>query len=407
MSVLSNQDLKSTLNELISTLRKIHERSVERSAILRHDNVIIQTNIQSIFSLKFDNEYKMSLYQLILSWALNAEKSASGAFNIFIELISRGDIINLPRESLSCLEKTLTSLETSRVHHPTLSDLNTTLNGILNTQNLRSMFDMTLELAGFNGKILIEKSNNLFESIEHTNGFRFGVKPSFKTNTNYVLPYVVCIDGYIESVGEIHHLLQQISEKNANVLMFVRGLSNDVLNTLKVNFDRGLTIIPIIVPFDLEGINMLNDIAIVSGGDVVSTTKGQLISAIKFDEFKQIDKCIIHDRGIILNSSVKVETHISHIKEKRDNLSDEHLRKLYDKRIQSLTHNLVTVRLIDDNDFVTKSQTFDYALRAIKTLLDYGVHGDKREPLGPVLHAHINAIKCIKSLSHLGAVVIT
>src|SRR5574343_71568 len=127
------------------------------------------------------------------------------------------------------------------------------------------MLDRAIELAGFCGRIIVERALNE-PSIERCSGYSFNVRPAIDVTGKFKLARIACIDGYIESVSELHYMLEQASETKEPCIMFARGMADDVKHTLKVNFDRAsLKVVPIVVPFDLDGINTLNDLSIVTG----------------------------------------------------------------------------------------------------------------------------------------------
>ena len=89
---------------------------------------------------------------------------------------------------------------------------------------------------------------------------------------------IACIDGYVESVSELHLLLEELSEAKVPCFLFVRGMSEDVLHTIKTNNDRKtLMVFPYIVPFDLDSVNTIVDIAVSAGTDVLSNLKSDKI----------------------------------------------------------------------------------------------------------------------------------
>ena len=56
---------------------------------------------------------------------------------------------------------------------------------------------------------------------------------------------------------------------------------------------NNIHIFPIAVPLDLYGANALKDLAYVSGNDIVSALKGDLISSIQVDDHRSIEKAVI------------------------------------------------------------------------------------------------------------------
>ena len=134
----------------------------------------------------------------------------------------------------------------------------------------------------------------------------------------------VCIDGIIESVSEIHHILEKLNSLQQPAVLFARGFSMEVISTLSVNARRGtLNVAPVVVGYTIEHANTLKDIAIACGGDVVSSLKGELISAIDLDEVPTVEKVCITSAGVMIShrySKKNVNNHVKKIQKNRQEL---------------------------------------------------------------------------------------
>jgi hypothetical protein len=275
-----------------------------------------------------------------------------------------------------------------------------------------SMLREALALAGFGGRILVEKTSNLTPSVELVRGYTFETQPAWSVSTRLDEARVFVIDGYIESVSEIHQLLLAASEAKETAVMFVRGLSEEVIHTLRINYDRGtLKLIPVLVKFDLDGINTVNDIAIVSGCNLISSNKGDLISSIKYEEAPRLKSVIVYPNKVVIHhdeTSRNVSSHVATLRKKRSEPSVvDDVGNLYDKRIRSLSPNHVIIRLTNDKDYVRISQAIDVALRTIKAIVDHGVLNDRGilMPYSTKIASVIHASKCHETLTNLGSII--
>ena len=274
------------------------------------------------------------------------------------------------------------------------------------------MLKQALDLAGFAGRIVVEKTVAR-PSVELVRGYTFDQAPAWPIKVRLERPRVICIDGFVEAVSELHHLLEEASEAREPLLLFVRGMSDDVKNTLKVNYDRGsLRVMPVIVKFDIEGINAINDISVATGAGLVSSHKGDLISNIRLAEAARIDEAIVHPNKVALTntrSRLAVEAHVAFLRKKRKDEKVDDVAQLFDSRIKALSPNHVVIRLPDDKDFVTSSQSIDYTLRAIRALVDHGtiVHAGKKTLTVTVLASEVHSSRCYSTLASLGAMLTT
>ncbi len=276
----------------------------------------------------------------------------------------------------------------------------------------RSMLTTALELAGFAGRVVVEKSRSHVSSVELVKGYTFEAAPAWPLVAKLDKPRVLCIDGMIENVSEVHHLLEASGEAKEPMLLFLRGMHDDVKNTLRVNFDRGaLVVVPIIVPFDLAGMNMLKDIAVATGCRLVTHLAGDLISSVQYSELSSTDAASVYRNKVVLVNKGNQRSVHAHLKELRTRRSEpglvDDVGKLLDARIRALSPNHVVIRIPDDKDFVVRSQSIDYALRALKSLVDYGtvIVDGKRQLTSTAAASTVHANKCLNELRSLGCVI--
>jgi hypothetical protein len=162
-------------------------------------------------------------------------------------------------------------------------------------------------------------------------------------------------------------------------LIVAQGFSEEVVATLKLNTDRGVfNIIPVRLQPDLEGLNILNDIAAATGGDVVSALKGDLLMFKTFDSLPVVDSVSINiETTSIQNNKTRgnVGAQIKMLLEKRTQANViEDISTLLDKRITSLLSHAVVLKLPNMAE-TTEQNTrvkIDICLRTVKTLVGYG-----------------------------------
>lgn len=410
-NIYDQRDLSISLKRISSNVESLLLCNNDMILTSRVPNLVIQTRFQSLFNYRSSSELDSSLYELIIEHALKAETLGPGSFDKCIRFVFRAlNNENMGKylvSSMNHLDVSLKPLKATKDDLPWLIEHY----AIDKSKSYTKMLQTALELAGFGGRIIVEKAQSQISSIELVRGYTFSVNPAFNLKIRVSNPRVFCIDGYIESVGEIHHLLEGASEAKEPAIMFIRGLSDDVRHTLKVNYDRGsLKIIPVIVRFDFEGINTMADIAVVSGTDVISSAKGQLISAVKFEDGVYVKEIALTSDTITIvepSTSKQVASQVSYIQEKRAKEKQDDLLHLYGLRLQSLSPNRVVMRFIDDHDYVIRSQSTDYVLRAIRSLIDFGTVtiDDEKQLTTTYVASMTYAAKCYQTLQNMGAVI--
>ena len=270
------------------------------------------------------------------------------------------------------------------IQTPTRLDLVQAVNQAIEKPLLAAMVVEAIDLAGLEGVILPEYTVNATPSIELVTGYHFKSNP----NMSFLGPdgkwkkervKILLIDGVIEKVSEIHGLLEAFAATKEPAIFITRGYDPEVLHTLKVNHDRRtLRIMPVVVPFDLEGINMLNDIAVVCGTDMVSSAKGQLISSVKYQDLVKVDGVTCQRGSMIISNTANernVRKYAKMLTERMEKEKVEDMSELLLKRIRSLNSHYVKLRVASksEQEKIHDLEAVDMGLRVVKTVMSHGM----------------------------------
>lgn len=404
--------LNSSVSRVMGTLREL--RRVDASMVRSPDGPLVHTRLQSIFSLRHPDPVDRMVHEVIMMHAVAAERLGPSGFDRCLEMLLEGFDMLTQGIQPGEIEKRLEVHLSERAAPPTASDVDWLLETYLGTAGprTRGMLASAVELSGFNGNIVIERAVSQAPSVEAVRGYSFKLSPAIPVRAYLESPRIICVDGYIEDVAEVHHLLEAAAQAKEPVVLFVRGMGEDVRHTLRVNYDRGsLRVVPIEVQFDFEGINTLADLCAVTGADLVSSAKGDLISAIEYSEAPRIERAsVFPDRVIIHESSTHaaVETQARKLRKRRDDAEHDVQTRLFDERLRTLTPNHVSIRLPDDREYVQNAQAIDYALRAYSSLLSHGTQevNGTRILTATCVAGSVHAQRCLRTLSSAGAAVL-
>lgn len=234
------------------------------------------------------------------------------------------------------------------------------------------------DLVGVDGSIDISIDRSGQDRIDIHDSYRYESKASIETGDfTRRSVRVLIVDGFIENVSEIHHMLQRCSEDKTTVLLFARGFSPDVLNTLSVNYARRtLDVIPFSVPLDETRVNDLFDLGLITGGEVISSEKGQLISTTKYEQLAYVSyvKFSSNENLLVMkndSSAVQVRAHLKSLRERletADQFNSENLAK----RIRRLTSLVCIVSLKEGFEFERRSRELRRSSRLIDHYSKFG-----------------------------------
>lgn len=241
-----------------------------------------------------------------------------------------------------------------------------------------------VNIAGLEGKIYIEngKQNNYL--IEQKLGYSFKVNPyRFFLRNNDIWETKDCkvllIDGVIEDVSEIEHILVKSCETKIPLMIIAQGFSEEIVATLKANQERNnFESIAVRVMPDLESINIISDIAKCCNTTPITSLKGDRLCFVNYDDIPVVDKVRCNRSGLVIenkNSGSAVAAQLRYLIDKRQTESVEDIVNLLDKRIRSLVSNTVIIHLPNIAAFNIDDQRvkIDNALRAVKSVLNHGI----------------------------------
>ena len=282
-----------------------------------------------------------------------------------------------------------------------------------NDTEVGTLIATALDKVGNDGVIAIEESKTGETELEVVEGMMIdrGFKsPYFVTNNammNAVLdkPLVFLYDGRISSTAQILPVLQAAAVENQPLLIIAEDIEGEALALLVVNkVNNVLKVCAVKAPdFGERRTHILEDMAVLTGGTVVSPTKGNKIDKMKKDEFTPLfgkarmitvtskDTTIIDGKGTpeaITERLMDIKTQIDVAK------SNFEVEKLQD-RLSKLTGGVAIINVggMSEVELKEKKDRVDDALHATKAALDQGI-----VPGGGM--ALINCIDAVKAAEY-------
>ncbi len=151
-----------------------------------------------------------------------------------------------------------------------------------------------MEKVGKDGVITVEESKGLEYETEYVEGMQFDrgyISPYFITNaekmeTEIEDPYILITDKKISAVADLLPALEKILQVSKNLLIVAEDVDGEALATLVVNKLRGtLNVLAIKAPgFGDRRKEMLKDLAILTGGEVISEEVGRKLDSVTVED---------------------------------------------------------------------------------------------------------------------------
>jgi hypothetical protein len=395
--IFSNERIyKNDLNDLLSHIKKVVvDNFFFNSAWSNQFGYYEKSSFHFLFDFfkqeieNEKNQNKKTLLLLIFEMIKKADFESCGSG--FLSLVLLCNLFeNENKQEFLKLQNQIISLSKPF----SLIELELLINEICGntSSNLKETLLKTFEVSGIDGIIQVESHNSLseknFYSIEKMpSGCRFKLNiPEFFLSGKTKLwkkneVKILLVDGRLEKVSELDNLLSLCNQQKRSMVIVSAGFSEEIIGTLKVNFDSGkLDVIPMTINPNLDGLNVLNDIAAASNGDVVNSLKGEMLVFKKFDQIQEVDFVSVSNDGWLVISDKKakesIRLKINELTEKRSKSTEvQDLTNLYNKRIQSLISNLIIIKFpsnLSKQQLLSEKVKTDLVLRSLKNFTRYG-----------------------------------
>lgn len=257
------------------------------------------------------------------------------------------------------------------------------------------------------GVITIEEAKGTETTIEVVEGMQFDrgyISPYFVTNTEKMeaeleRPFILIYDKKISILKEILPILEATVQSGRPLLIIAEDIDGEALGTLVVNRLRGsLKVAAVKAPgFGDRRKEMLEDIAILTGGVVISEEKGMKLDAATMDMLGTAEKVTINkDNTTIVNGSGSKEAinaRVAQIKAQIETTTSDYDREKLQERLAKLAGGVAVlyVGAASEVEMKEKKDRVDDALSATRAAIEEGI-----VPGGGV--AYIRAISALEGL---------
>lgn len=382
-------------NKFIKSLEKLEQNiSKVQLAISSDHNYLQKNSYQLIASLMTGKDkYEKILFNELLNTCFQLEIKCQGSSFYFLQAFISFAKEYIKKENLTYSKTTEHNLRESQKYLQEIlkvcepaspAEIEALISEISQDDIISTIIKEATGLAGIEGNIVIEESELPNTIIELQFGYNFkisafkGFIPSIglwnRSNVKILL-----VDGLIEKISELDKILSKSFETKIPMVMIAQGFSEEVIATLHSNNTRGnFDILPVKLEQALETLNVLNDIAVVSGCDVVSSLKGEMLTFVNYDALSVVDKISLTGNVITIHNNKTrsgVMGHLQYLQNRRkmqeENTSISDLSDLTLKRIQNLLAHMVKINI--PKKYANKVRgKIDNSLRACRSAYTYG-----------------------------------
>ncbi len=242
---------------------------------------------------------------------------------------------------------------------------------------------------GKDGVITVEESNTFGTELEFTEGMQFDkgyISPYFVTDPERMEtilddPYILLNQGKISSIGDLLPLLEKVVQANKPLFIIAEDIDGEALSTLVVNKIRGtFNAAAVKAPaFGDRRKAMLQDIAVLTGAQVVSPEVGLKLDQVGLEVLGQARRVVItKDNTTIVDGNGdagEVSGRVSQIKTEIDNTDSDWDREKLQERLAKLAGGVCVVKVgaATEVELKEKKHRIEDAVSATRAAIEEGI----------------------------------
>jgi len=256
-------------------------------------------------------------------------------------------------------------------------------------EEIGNLVATALEKVGRDGVVTVEESRSGETSLEVVEGLQFdrGYKsPFFVTDNNTMSTaltdaLLLLIDGRINQVKDLLPILESVSQQQKSLVIIAEDFGDEVLSTLVVNKMRGiLKVVAVKAPdFGERRTLILEDIATLTGGSVVSQIKGMKLDKFDKNWFGNARTVTVgKDTTTIVDGkgdADKIEVRILELKTQIDKSNSPYEIEKLQERLSKMVGGVAIINVGGGTEIEMKEKKdrLDDALQATKAALEEGI----------------------------------
>ncbi len=258
-----------------------------------------------------------------------------------------------------------------------------------NDEEIGTLIADAMKRVSKDGVITVEEAKGTDTYVDEVLGMQFDrgyLSPYFVTNsedmvTEYENPYILIHDKKVSNVQDVLPVLEKVVQSGRPLLIIAEDVESQALGTLVVNRLRGgLKVVAVKAPgFGDRRKAMLEDIAILTGGTVISEEKGYKLDSADLSMLGTANKITIDkDNTTIVEGKGKkgdIKSRINQIKSQIETTTSDYDREKLQERLAKLSGGVAVlyVGAMTEVEMKEKKDRVDDALHATRAAVEEGI----------------------------------
>ncbi len=242
---------------------------------------------------------------------------------------------------------------------------------------------------GKEGVITVEEAKGFDTTLDVVEGMRFDrgyLSPYFVTNADKMLcelenPFILCNEKKIASMKDMLPILEQVAKVNRPLLIIAEDIEGEALATLVVNKLRGtLQVCAVKAPgFGERRKAMLEDIAVLTGGEAIFEDRGVKLENIGLDALGTAKRVVIDKENTTIvdgsGKSEEIKARVKQIRAQIEETTSDYDREKLQERLAKLVGGVAVIHVgaATETEMKEKKDRVEDALNATKAAVEEGI----------------------------------
>ena len=257
-----------------------------------------------------------------------------------------------------------------------------------NDDEVGAMIAEAMEKVGREGVISLEEGKSMTTELEVTEGMRFDkgyISPYFATDTERMEavldePFILLTDKKITLVQDLVPVLEQVARSGRPLLIIAEDIEKEALATLVVNRLRGvLNVAAVKAPgFGDRRKAMLEDIAVLTGGQVITEDTGLKLDGVKLDMLGKSRRVTITKDTTTLvaeGNEAAVKSRCEQLRRQMDETESSYDKEKLQERLAKLSGGVAVVKVgaATETEMKDRKLRLEDAINATKAAVEEGI----------------------------------
>jgi chaperonin GroEL len=246
-----------------------------------------------------------------------------------------------------------------------------------------------MDKVGKDGVITVEEGKSLETVLDFVEGMQFDrgfLSPYFVTDVERMVselenPYILLHEKKLSNLREMLPLLEQVAKSTRPMIIVAEDIEGEALATLVFNKIRGmLNVVAVKAPgFGDRRKAMLDDIAVLTGGQVISEELGMKLESVTLDHLGSAKKVIVDKENTTIieggGSDDAIKGRIKQIKRQVEDTTSDYDKEKLQERLAKLSGGVAVIRVgaATETELKEKKARVEDAMHATKAAVEEGI----------------------------------